>query len=69
MTKHTPTTPPHLRADGCQFMQRMCLEYGITDAGGLSLLERAAECVGVEAGREPVFQLAHVPLERHAGLG
>ena len=45
MTKHTPTTPPHLRADGCQFMQRMCLEYGITDAGGLSLLERAAECV------------------------
>jgi len=23
----------------------MCLEYGVTDCGGLSLLERAAECV------------------------
>ena len=45
MTKHVPTTPSHLKDDGRQFFQRMVLEYEVTDCGGLSLLERAAECV------------------------
>jgi hypothetical protein len=45
VTKHMPTTPSHLKDDGCQFFQRMCLEYQVEDCGGLSLLERAAECV------------------------
>ena len=37
--------PKHLRPAGKAFFESVSAEYGITDAAGMALLSRAAECV------------------------
>lgn len=37
--------PDHLKAHGAAFFASVADEYAITDAAGLALLSRAAECV------------------------
>lgn len=58
--------PDHLRDAGRAFYSAVAAEYGITDAAGMALLLRAAECVDrMRAAQASIATLGELVLDRY----
>ena len=58
--------PAHLRAPGRQFYESVAEEYGISDAAGVGLLLRAAECVDrLDAAHKAIKQQGELVIDRY----
>ena len=61
--------PDHLRPAGADFFQSIAQEYTITDAAGLALLSRAAECVDrMAAAQAAIAEHGELVPDRYGGV-
>lgn len=61
--------PEHLRSEGAAFFESVAEEYEISDAAGLALLSRAAECVDrVAAAHNAIAEHGELVPDRYGGV-
>ncbi|MBX7459261.1 hypothetical protein K3152_13490 [Qipengyuania sp. 1NDH17] len=63
------SAPKHLRDAGSAFYTSVADEYAITDAAGLALLSRAAECVDrMTAAQSAIAEHGELVPDRYGGV-
>ena len=61
--------PGHLREGGSIFFRQVAEEYAITDAAGLALLARAAECTDrMDAAQKAIGEHGELVPDRYGGV-